>query len=160
MDVNELFIGLITGIVSGILSSIIVTKYYRWKDRERDRQSYFARYRAFIHELANTKGISSTVNFLTYTEVPRTYEWIHLTEEENETINSVNKLIAEFYFAVYSYTRDKGSSTSKISDLLDAEPTLIEKYNNMRTEIAISRIKVDSLGNESLTKLLKEQDLI
>jgi len=161
MNNNELIFSFIVGVASGIVSSVLVTAFYRKKDGEKDRQSFFMSFRKYVSQLIaiELSDIDGMSDYFSANELPKVFKWIHLNKDELKIVLGIIEKISELQDLILAYEEEKLKlldSTTK----QEAKDILIPKYLSAivlaRTEIICANLELTSLGNKTLTKYIKK----
>lgn len=165
MTSQEIFFSFIVGIASGIVSSVLVTVFYRIKDGEKDRQTFFLAVNEYVGGLISisTDDMDAMSAFISSHQLPRIFKWIRLTKAENIVILELYERVSDLQDVLMGYYE----STSEIYDQVlnnsispeESIAALKEKYLpqiiSARVFILGMRVKVQSLGNKELQKVIK-----
>ncbi len=148
----DIVIGLITGAVSGWLTGVLVTRYYRKKDNERDKEKYvqdLKRHIVSIYRILREIEISSederkieqVENLrreLLYS--PRYEKRYSLSEQEDKVLKEYNKNLKNLKDELSEYSRCKNviSILVKYPDTAEEKKDLVK--TKMQYETAIKRL--------------------
>lgn len=159
MDKLEIFSNIVIGIISGIISSVLVTIFYRIIDREKDRQKYFADLRLYMSKLISIPhdDINSIYNFMCNNELPHTFKWIHLKNDEWEIITQINEDVNEYTQLILQFEEKKLSLLEKneYNDQSDNQilMELLPKLQTLKVILTQRKVELTYLGNKYLNKI-------
>lgn len=103
MSIESTIVSVVISIITGILSGYIVTKYYRWKDSERDRGLYLTELFRYLMELGNLLfdetidimkyDFNRLIEFFSKTDTPNRYRWIKFSKKDVKEVGKIEKYI-------------------------------------------------------------------
>lgn len=162
MNETEILYSFIIGIASGIVSSVIVTIYYRIKDGEKERQNYFTNLRLYFAGLASITAteVDALSEYISTHELPKTFKWIHLKKSEWIIIANLSEKVMHLNESVCTYVEEKYKliEQKKSEDEIDyiLGTTYLPQIVHAKALILKESIAIQSLGNETLKKILKK----
>lgn len=161
MNETDILYSFIIGIASGIVSSVIVTICYRIKDGEKERQNYFTNLRLYFAGLTNidVTEVDSLFGYMSTHELPKTFKWIHFKKSEWVIITNLYEKVMLLNESVCTYVEEKYKlvDQNKSEDEIDCilGTTYLRQIIHAKTLILKESITIQSLGNKTLKKILK-----
>lgn len=113
----DLIISILIGILTGLLSGYIVTKFYRWRDGERDRAMYLGELNQYFLKLSEVifdggleieeKDTDRLLDFYVKHEIPTRYKWVKFSKKDLQKVEEIEVYIKNMCTAVMMWKLNK-----------------------------------------------------
>lgn len=131
----DLILSVLISLVTGVVSGYCVTKYYRWRDRDRDiclfleeTYDYLLRLEEVLLFGGNditSKNINELLLFFRKNNRLKIFKWVKLKENEEKVINDIEKFIGKISALTAQYTVNSMCSENNKSWLERLETEII-----------------------------------
>lgn len=113
----DLTISVLIGILTGLISGYLVTKFYRWKDAERDKAMYLGELDQYLLKLSvvifdgaleiSEEDIYRLLDFFVNNEMPNRYKWVKFSKEDFQEVEEIEAYIKNMRISVLQWQLNK-----------------------------------------------------